>query len=85
MKACIELVLVIIHTNREVWLATPTMLPSAIRNNFFMEMYYFVQAAVSVIRNSEVVLYSGAATVLRIWRVQLGVSINRESTAHVYL
>ena len=53
-----------------------------------------MQAAVSVIRNSEVVRYSGAATVLNIilWRYRLvqcllfgrgpllGVSVNREST-----
>ena len=36
-----------------------------------MELYYFVQAAASVIRNSEVVRYSGVATVLYIWRPQL--------------
>ena len=33
---------------------------------FCMELYYFVQAAASVIRNSEVVCYSGVATVLYI-------------------
>ena len=54
-----------------MWLATPTILPSVNLNNFCIELYYFVQAAVSVIRHSEVVRYSGAATVLRIWRVQL--------------
>ena len=40
---------------------------------FCIVLYYFVQAAVSVIRNSEVVRYSGAATVLNIilWRYRL--------------
>ena len=39
--------------------------------SFCIALYYFVQAAVSVIRNSEVVRYSGAATVLNIWRYRL--------------
>ena len=38
---------------------------------FCIVLYYFVQAAVSVIRNSEVVRYSGAALVLNMWRYRL--------------
>ena len=60
-----------------------------------MQLYYGVQATVSVIRNSEVVRYSGVSIVLYIygdcsWCMQrcplfgrcplLGVSVNREST-----
>ena len=57
-----------------------------------MQVYDLVQAAVSVVRNLEVVCYSGAAIALHIWRFQLvhmvvigrgplfRVSVNREST-----
>ena len=39
--------------------------PPTSRNIFCMQLYYCVQASVSVVRNSEVVRYSGAAIVLR--------------------
>ena len=62
-----------------------------------MQLYYGVQATVFVIRNSEVVRYSGVSIVLYVWRLQLvhvtvsvirpllGVSANRESTVLCFL
>ena len=51
-----------------------------------MELHYFMQASVSIIQNSEVVGYSGAANVcLLLGRGQLlGVSVNREFTVYTY-
>ena len=37
----------------------------------YMQVYDLVQAAVSIVRNLEVVRYSGTAITLHIWRFQL--------------
>ena len=51
-----------------VMTATPTVRKS---EDFLHVIYHLVQAAVSVVRNLDVVHYSGAAIALHIWRFQL--------------